>query len=138
MAKKKVRRKRVLKGVLGKMGAILLGTAPLVSIAEGAARASDPQIKDLPIGDKVMIFASRTLNNLSSGLFGKDIFPTIQLSGQTGRYTVGNGWKDGETQHMPWLISTATGLGFMAADYAAGKLTKSATRIAGVNITGKY
>lgn len=134
--KKKVRKKRRLKGMLAKMGAIILGTAPVISAVEGAARAMSPQIQDLPIGDKLMIFGTRTLNNLSAGLFGKNMFDTIELSGQAARYSVGNAWKDGETQSMPWLISTATGLGFMLADFVAGKLSRSATKIGGITITG--
>jgi hypothetical protein len=134
--KKKGRKKRRLKGILAKMGAVILGTAPVVSAVEGAAYAASPQRQDLPIGDKILLFATRSLNNLSAGLIGKDIFPSIELSGQAGRLNVGNAWKDGQDQHMPWLISTATGLGFMAADWIAGKLSKSATKMGGVTITG--
>jgi hypothetical protein len=140
MAKKnKQRKKRVLKGVLAKAGALLMGlTPPAMSTVEAAAHATNPALKDLPIGDKAIIFGARLVNNLTAGLIGKDVFPTIQLSGQTGRHTVGNGWQDGATQHFPWLTTTASGLGLMLADFAIGKLTKSANRMAGVNITGSY
>lgn len=105
---------------------------PVVSGVEAASHATSPMIGDLPVGDKIVIFATRWVNNLTAGFVGKDVFPTIQLSGQAQPHPVGNGW---EKDSVPWLYTTLTGLIMTGVDYAVGRMTKSATRIAGVNIT---
>jgi hypothetical protein len=131
--KKKGTKKRKIKGLLTKGGALLMGvTPPAVSVVEAAAHAASPVIGDLPIGDKILIFATRTVNNLTAGFINKEVFPTIQLSGQAMPHTVGNGW-GGNT---PWLWTTFTGGLMVAVDKIIGMVTKSATRMGGVNITG--
>lgn len=131
--KKKGTRRRRLKGILTKAGALLMGvTPPAISAVEAAAYAASPVRQDLPIGDKLMLFATRMVNNLTAGFINKDVFPTIQLSGQAQPMRVGNGW-DGNT---PWLWTTFTGGLMVAVDAIIGKITKSANKMGGVTITG--
>lgn len=135
--KKKGTRRRRLKGILTKAGALLMGvTPPAVSAVEAGAFAMNPQLRDLPIGDKILLFGTRLVNNLTAGFVGKDVFPEIRLSGQAGAMQVGNGWKVGEEQGLPWLITTATGAVMVGVDAIIGKITKSANKIGGVTITG--
>lgn len=141
MAKKKKQKKtRKLKGILSKIGSILIGVAPpAISGVEAVAHATHPSLAGLPIGDKLLIFATRFVNNLTAGLIGKDVIPQIQLKGQTAPHHVGNAWKVGEDQYYPWLVSIGTGIGFKFADWAASKMSgNSADRMAGFTITGKY
>jgi hypothetical protein len=135
MAKKKGKKRRVLKGILGKLGAILVGAVPPVaSGAEAIAHVSNPVREDMPMMDKIVLGMARFVNNITAGFSGKDAFESITLSGQASPEPVGNGWGGG----TPFIATTLTGLGMVAADWLQSKLTKSATKIAGVTVTGKY
>lgn len=138
--KKKGTKRRRVKGVLDKIGTILIGGVPVaVSTVEAVAFATARSRSGLPVMEKVYIGTVRWANNLTAGLFGKNILDQVTLNSQVGPYTVSNAWaqSSGEgTQAYPWLMTALTGLGMKAMDRIAGWLAGSGSKVAGITLTG--
>lgn len=135
MAKKKkgVKRRR-LKGIGTKLGAILIGGVPLAASGVEAAVAAQGT-KETNMLSKVSFGIFRFINNITEGFGLPSAFDTIRVTNDAGvsrEIVVSDGWGGSK----PFLMTTLSGLIMIGVDTLVGKLTKSATKLGGVTITG--
>jgi hypothetical protein len=139
--KKKGKKKRVIKGLMSKLGAILMGAVPpAASGIEAVANAQSHESLDMM--GKITVGFQRFCNNLTAGFGLPQAFGHANVKVRDGGMTsiaIGNAWDDPVGgQSAPFLYTTLAGAIMVGVDALMSKFTKSSTRIMGVNITGKY